>query len=203
MSAEAHLSFHGATREVTGSCFLFEACGKKVLIDCGLYQGGSRLPEANELPFAFNPAEIDCLLLTHAHLDHCGRIPLLVTRGFTGENITTNATRELARIVLLDSAHLQQEEAERAVRQHGRTGNGSQQPLYNLTDVLRTFDYFGREAKFDAPLSVADGLDVTFHQRWPYSGGGLDCRGFRRCRRPSPAHRVFRRYRPAARGIPA
>ncbi len=90
MSAEAHLSFHGATREVTGSCFLFQACGKKVLIDCGLYQGGSRLPEANELPFAFNPAEIDCLLLTHAHLDHCGRIPLLVTRGLTGKIFTTD-----------------------------------------------------------------------------------------------------------------
>jgi metallo-beta-lactamase family protein len=161
-NADAHLSFHGAAREVTGSCFLLEAGGRRVLIDCGLFQGGPRLPEANGLPFAFDPASVDFLLLTHAHLDHCGRIPLLVKRGFAGEIIATAATRELARIVLLDSAHLQQEEAERAARQRRRTGDGIEQPLYTLTDVLRTFDYFGREAAFDRPLSLADGLDATF-----------------------------------------
>jgi metallo-beta-lactamase family protein len=162
MTGSASLTFHGAAREVTGSCFLLEAGGKKILVDCGLYQGGPRLSAANTQPFAFDPAKIDILLLTHAHLDHCGRIPLLVKRGFAGEIITTAATRELTRIVLLDSAHLQQEEAERAARQNRRTGTVADTPLYALTDVLRAFDFFGREAAFDTPLSLADGLDATF-----------------------------------------
>lgn len=162
MTTPAILSFHGAAREVTGSCFLLEAGGKRILVDCGLYQGGAHLPAANEVPFGFDAADIDFLLLTHAHLDHCGRIPLLVKRGFRGEIITTSATRELARIVLLDAAHLQQEEAERAARRGRRTGNAEAEPLYSMPDVLRAFDYFGREAEFGNPFSLADGLDATF-----------------------------------------
>ena len=84
MSAGTALSFHGAAREVTGSCFLLEAEGKRVLVDCGMFQGGPQLAKANESDFGFDPASIDFLLLTHAHLDHCGRIPLLVKRGFRG-----------------------------------------------------------------------------------------------------------------------
>jgi len=105
------ISFHGADRGVTGSCHLVECAGKRILIDCGLYQGGRELNEENNQPFGFDPADIDYLLLTHAHLDHCGRIPLLAKRGFKGEIITTAATRELARLVMLDAAHLQEEEA--------------------------------------------------------------------------------------------
>lgn len=74
------LEFHGADQNVTGSCHLFEADGKKILIDCGLYQGGREMTEENAEPFGFDPSSIDVLLLTHAHLDHCGRIPLLVNR---------------------------------------------------------------------------------------------------------------------------
>ena len=105
------LSFHGADRGVTGSCHLIECAGLRILIDCGLYQGGRELNEENADHFGFDPATIDYLLLTHAHLDHCGRLPLLVKRGFSGEIITTAASRELARLVMLDSAHLQEEEA--------------------------------------------------------------------------------------------
>lgn len=162
MSDHATLSFHGAAREVTGSCFLLEVCGKRILVDCGLYQGGSHLANLNEAPFGFDASNIDIVLLTHAHLDHCGRIPLLVKRGFSGEIITTSATRELARIVLLDAAHLQQEEAERQARQNRRTGNGEPAPLYSMPDALRAFDFFGREAAFGQPLSIADGLEATF-----------------------------------------
>ncbi len=89
------LEFHGADQNVTGSCHLFEVAGKKILIDCGLYQGGRDMDEENSKPFGFGPANIDYLLLTHAHLDHCGRIPLLVKRGFTGEIISTSASLEL------------------------------------------------------------------------------------------------------------
>ena len=96
------ISFHGADRGVTGSCHLLECAGKRVLIDCGLYQGGHELSEENAAPFGFDAAAIDYVLLTHAHLDHCGRLPLLVKRGFRGEIITTAATRELARVVMLD-----------------------------------------------------------------------------------------------------
>ncbi len=103
------LEFHGADQNVTGSCHLLEVAGKKLLIDCGLYQGGREMDEENSEPFGFDPASIDYLLLTHAHLDHCGRIPLLVKQGFAGEIISTSASCELARVVLLDSAHLQED----------------------------------------------------------------------------------------------
>ncbi len=82
------LEFHGADQNVTGSCHLLDVSGTKILIDCGLYQGGREMKEENAEPFGFDPASIDYLLLTHAHLDHCGRIPLLVKRGFTGEIIS-------------------------------------------------------------------------------------------------------------------
>jgi len=78
------ISFHGADQEVTGSCHLIECNGKRVLVDCGMFQGGRRLEEENATDFGFQAADIDYLLLTHAHLDHCGRIPLLAKRGFRG-----------------------------------------------------------------------------------------------------------------------
>lgn len=109
-------SFHGAKQGVTGSCHLRECAGLKVLVDCGMYQGGHEIAEENTRPFGFDPAQIDFLLLTHAHLDHCGRIPPLVREGFEGAIITTGASRDLAKLVLLDSAHLQEEEARRAAR---------------------------------------------------------------------------------------
>ena len=86
------LSFHGADRVVTGSCHMLECGGQRILIDCGMLQGSSELDEENAEPFGFDPAAIDYVLLTHAHLDHCGRLPLLVNRGFCSEMITTTAT---------------------------------------------------------------------------------------------------------------
>src|SRR5579871_3231569 len=106
------VSFHGADRDVTGSCHLLEAAGKKILIDCGMLQGSRELDEENARPFGFDAQEIDTVLLTHAHLDHCGRLPLLVKRGFKGEIIATAATAELARLVIMDAAHLHDEEAQ-------------------------------------------------------------------------------------------
>ena len=85
------ISFHGADRDVTGSCHLVECTGHRILIDCGLYQGSRELVEENSDDFGFDPGSIDFLLVTHAHLDHCGRIPLLSKRGFRGEIITTAA----------------------------------------------------------------------------------------------------------------
>lgn len=104
------LSFHGADRSVTGSCHMLECAGRRLLIDCGMVQGSRELEDENAADFGFDPRAIDILLLTHAHLDHCGRLPLLVKRGFRGEVVATSATRDLARLVLLDAAHLQEEE---------------------------------------------------------------------------------------------
>ena len=159
-----NLSFHGATRTVTGSCHLLEACGKRILVDCGLLQGRRALEAENHAPFGFDPKTIDTVLLTHAHLDHCGRLPLLVKQGFRGEIVATAATRELTRLVLLDSAHLQEEEARRRTRQARRGGRAEDAgPLYTLIDALDVMDRFGRTAGYTKPIPLADGLTATFH----------------------------------------
>ena len=157
------LSFHGADRAVTGSCHLLECAGKRALVDCGLYQGERELDEQNAEPFGFDAGSIDYVLLTHAHLDHCGRLPLLVKRGFRGEIITTAASRELARVVMLDAAHLQEEEARRHTRRAHRHGDRpASGALYATLDAFQTMERFGRTATYGQPLELAAGLVVTF-----------------------------------------
>jgi metallo-beta-lactamase family protein len=158
------ISFHGADRGVTGSCHLIECSGRRVLVDCGLYQGGRELEEENAEPFGFDPAAIDALLLTHAHLDHCGRIPLLDARGFRGEIVTTAASRELARVVMLDAAHLQEEEARHRHRRAARRGapGGPPAPLYTELDALESLERFGRTALYGRPIELWEGFRATF-----------------------------------------
>ena len=159
------LSFHGADQGVTGSCHLIECGGKRILIDCGLYQGGRELNEENADDFGFDAAAIDFVLLTHAHLDHCGRLPLLYRRGFRGEIITTAASRELARLVLLDSAHLQEEEAKYQERKTARRGHesGDIKPLYTVLDTLNCFETFGRTAKYNQSITLGAGIVATYY----------------------------------------
>jgi metallo-beta-lactamase family protein len=158
------LSFHGADRSVTGSCHLVECEGKRILIDCGLNQGSRELNEENAEPFGFDAAGINYVLLTHAHLDHCGRLPLLAKRGFRGEIITTSASRELARLVMLDAAHLQEEDARYHARKLGQEGTAHHpdEPLYSTLDALNCLDYFGRTAEYSQILEVAAGVHATF-----------------------------------------
>ena len=164
------LSFHGAARMVTGSCHLVEAAGRRVLIDCGMIQGGPAAEAANAAAFGFDPAAIDCVLLTHAHLDHCGRLPLLVKRGFRGSIIATAATRDLARLVLLDAAHLQEEEARRDAahaarhgQRHGGRGHAAGgEPLYTLIDALDAMGRFVPPAKLGEELTLGPGLTARF-----------------------------------------
>jgi metallo-beta-lactamase family protein len=159
------ISFHGADQNVTGSCHLIECAGKRILIDCGLYQGKHELTDENYQSFGFDPASIDFLLLTHAHLDHCGRIPLLAKRGFTGEIITTAASLELARLVMLDSAGLQEEEARyqiRKAKRHSAKNNHHIEPLYTTLDALNSLDFFGRKAQYNETLELALGIKATF-----------------------------------------
>jgi metallo-beta-lactamase family protein len=158
------LSFHGADRSVTGSCHLVECAGKRILIDCGLHQGSHELDEENAAPFGFDAAAIDYVLLTHAHLDHCGRLPLLAKRGFRGEVIMTSASRELARLVMLDAAHLQEEDVRFRARRRGHD-NGTldnNKLLYTTLDALHCLDYFGRTAAYDQAFEVSAGVHATF-----------------------------------------
>lgn len=158
------LSFHGADRGVTGSCHLVECAGHRILIDCGLFQGARELDQENAGPFGFDAAQIDYVLLTHAHLDHCGRLPLLTKRGFHGEIITTGASRELARLVLLDAARLQEEDARyrahRAARQNRQ--DQASEPLYSVANALNSLEYFGRTASYGQPLELVTGIHATF-----------------------------------------
>jgi metallo-beta-lactamase family protein len=157
------LSFHGADRSVTGSCHLVECAGRRILIDCGFFQGGREITEANSADFGFDAAAIDFVLLTHAHLDHVGRLPILYKRGFRGEVIATSATRELARLVLLDTARLNEEEAQRRNRHRQRTGEEKRaEALFTLVDAALALDIFGRKATYDRPLAVAPGITATF-----------------------------------------
>ncbi len=155
------ISFHGADRGVTGSCHLVSCAGRKILIDCGMYQGGRELDEENSEPFGFDPKQIDFVLLTHAHLDHCGRLPLLAKRGFRGEIITTSATRELARLVMVDAAHLQEEEVEHRSAHH-RKHQHAAAPLYSVVDAFLALDYFGRITAYGQALQLAPGIRATF-----------------------------------------
>ncbi len=161
------ISFHGADRQVTGSCHLIECNGKRILIDCGLYQGGRELVEDNAEPFGFDAAGIDFLLLTHAHLDHCGRIPLLTKRGFKGEIITTAATRELSHLIMLDAAHLQEEEAEyqsrRSARSNSKERGVTVEPLYTELDAFNSIDLFGRVASYNKLMDIGPGIRASFY----------------------------------------
>jgi len=157
------LSFHGADRDVTGSCHLVECAGRRILIDCGLFQGGREIDEENAAAFGFDAAAVDIVLLTHAHLDHCGRLPLLVKRGFTGEIVATAATHDLARLVMLDSAHLQEEDARHRTRRAPRqAANDDEAPLYTARDALDSLERFGRTAVYDKPLALGGAGRATF-----------------------------------------
>jgi metallo-beta-lactamase family protein len=154
-------SCHGAAKQVTGSCHLVTCNDHHVLIDCGMFQGGAEVERGNAEPFGFDPASIDVLLLTHAHLDHCGRIPLLVRQGFRGRILTTAATRELARVVMLDAAGLQEEDARRTQRAN-RRGEAVTPPLYTLEDALHALDFLGPDVGYNATVPVVDGITARF-----------------------------------------
>ena len=159
------IEFHGANRNVTGSCHMVKCRGKTILVDCGLYQGGREMDEENMNDFGFDPADVDFLILTHAHLDHCGRIPLLVKRGFKGKIVSTPATRELARLVMLDSARIQEEEAKYRLKKVRRKSSNNEEvePLYDTLDALNSMDYFTDITGFQKRYRLADGINITFY----------------------------------------
>lgn len=141
MGSDPTLTFHGAARTVTGSCLVLEAAGKSVMIDCGLFQGSRSLEELNQLPFAFSARQIDALILTHAHIDHCGLTPCLVQDGFRGPIYCTEPTRDLLEFTLPDAGRIQESEAERSARRRTREGREPFAPLYTEADALEVLEY--------------------------------------------------------------
>ena len=156
------ITFLGSTKIVTGSNFLVEAAGKKFLVDCGLYQGKAELEEQNYREFDYNPAEIDFMLLTHAHIDHSGRIPKLYNDGFKGPIYAHKATCDLCQIMLPDSGHIQEMEAEWKNKKRIRKGQQTRGPLYTAEDALKCMEIFV-PVKYDEIIQVSENIYVRFN----------------------------------------
>jgi metallo-beta-lactamase family protein len=155
------VQFLGATRTTTGSMYLLELNGRRVLLECGLYQGRRGDSVERNLHFPFDPRTLDAAILSHAHIDHCGNFPNLYRQGFTGNIFCTFATRDLANIMLQDSAHIQQADTFFVNKLRAKKGLPPVAPLYSITDaemVTRQFIAVG----YDRPMLVSDGLTVTF-----------------------------------------
>ena len=148
----------GGAGSVTGSNYLIETTeGKKILVDCGLFQGGKQMETRNWEDWGFDPAGIEALFLTHAHIDHSGRIPKLVKDGFQGRIFTSPPTSELCEIMLLDSANIQEMDAEWQTRKNQRQAKGAVEPLYTVADAESSFKYFS-PAERDRTLGIAPGI---------------------------------------------
>ena len=155
------ITFLGAARTVTGSCYLVEVGAKKFLVDCGMFQGSKLVKAFNEKEFLFHPGELDAVVLTHAHVDHSGLLPKLVKEGYHGPIYCTKSTKELCSILLPDSAHIQEGDAEFANRKGMRAGKKEVVPLFTVDDADRALKLF-RIRDFGEEFKVVDGETVKF-----------------------------------------
>ncbi len=168
------LTFCGAARNVTGSRYLLETENVRFLVDCGMHQERD-FRHRNWEKFRVPPSELAAVLVTHAHLDHCGMLPKLVAEGFRGRIICTPATGDIAKIILLDSAKLQEEDAAYKKKRHlreGRRGPHPEVPLYTSEDAERTFPFF-ETVDYDVPVAVAEGVTATFHDAGHVLGSSM------------------------------
>lgn len=165
-----NIRFLGAVKGVTGSCHLIEFRGKKILLDCGMFQGKNE--ELNSEEIEFNPAEIDYLFLSHSHIDHSGRIPLLVKKGFKGIIYCSKPTYDLCEIMLVDSAHIQETEAEWQNRKAKRSGRRLVEPMYTQNDALDSFKYFNT-VLYDQIINVDEFLTVKFNDAGHILGSSI------------------------------
>jgi len=166
------ITFYGAAKTVTGSCYLIEHQSLRFLVDCGLYQGSKELKERNYGPFPFEPAEIDFLLLTHAHIDHSGLIPKLYKAGFKGPVYATAGTMDLSGVMLPDCGHIQEMEVERKNRKSMRSGKALLKPIYMATDAHDCLRYF-RPVEYNIPISPAVGIEVLFRDAGHIFGSAI------------------------------
>ncbi len=153
--------FLGATRTTTGSMYLFEINGKRLLLECGLYQGHRDEAIERNCCFPFDPKQVDAVVLSHAHIDHCGNLPNLCQQGFDGNIYCTFATRDLASIMLVDSAEIQRSDAEFVSKKRAKQGLPPVKPLYTAADADKAIRQFVG-INYDRPFPVLDGVTVTF-----------------------------------------
>jgi metallo-beta-lactamase family protein len=155
------ITLHGAAGDVTGSAYLVETDRARVLVDFGMFQGGARIEAKNVLPAGLLSKRLDAVVVTHAHLDHVGRLPLLIKNGYTGSIHATKPTVDLAGLILRDSAHLQAQEVERNNRKRERAGKPLQELLYTAQDVEQTMEHF-RPVEFHRDVAVAEGITARY-----------------------------------------
>lgn len=166
------VKFMGAARTVTGSCYILEAAGRRFAIDCGMHQGNAEIEKRNWDVDIYDPAAIEFMLMTHAHMDHSGLLPRLVQKGFRGRVYMTPPTRDLLRIMLLDSAHIQEMEAQWKNRKRIRIGDADVSPLYTEKDALAAFPLFST-VTYGEPFSPSPGLTVTFRDAGHILGAAM------------------------------
>ena len=166
------ITFLGATRTVTGSNYLVEAAGKKFLVDCGLWQGKAELEEENYSEFEFNPQEIDFMLLTHAHIDHSGRIPKLYKEGYRNKIYAQKATKDLCAIMLPDSGHIQEQESEWKNRKRIRKGERPREPIYTAEEATKCLEIF-EAVKYNEIIEITPDIHVRFNDAGHMLGSSI------------------------------
>lgn len=162
----------GAASEVTGSCHLVRVGDYRILLDCGLFQGSRRAEERNRSPFAFDPKTIDAVVLSHAHIDHSGRLPMLVKHGFRGPIYTHKATRELCDIMLKDSAILNERDTEHENRRRERRGDALIEPLYSLADAVAAVKQF-KSMPYDRTQEILPGVSIALRDAGHILGSAI------------------------------
>ena len=167
-----NITFLGATKTVTGSNFLVEGAGKKFIVDCGMYQGSTKDEMKNSESFLFDVNEIDFMLLTHAHIDHSGRIPKLYNEGYRRPIYTTKATCDLCSIMLPDSGHIQEMEIEWRNRKRKREGKEALPPLYTAADAIKSMEIF-KPIKYDEIIEIDPNIHVRFNDAGHMLGSSI------------------------------
>lgn len=166
------IQFCGASTSVTGSCHLITTDNFKVLLDCGQFQGSKAMEALNHEDFPFDPAEIDFMILSHAHVDHCGRIPLLVKRGFKGDIYCTDATADLVEVMLKDSGYIHEKEAEWQNRKNERAGRPLVEPLYTYNDAIDSLKYI-KPVLYDQLVELDPELKIVFNDAGHILGSAI------------------------------
>lgn len=166
------IQFCGAASGVTGSCHLITTEKHKILLDCGQFQGGKAMEAMNFEEFPFDPSEIDCVVLSHAHIDHCGRIPLLVKRGFKNNIYCTDATADLLDVMLKDSGYIHEKEAEWKNKKAERAGKPLVEPLYTYNDAMDSLKYV-KPVLYDQLITLCDDVELVFNDAGHILGSAI------------------------------
>ncbi len=166
------IEFCGASTGVTGSCHLLTSGDHKILLDCGQFQGGKAQEALNYEPFPFDASEIECVVLSHAHIDHCGRLPLLMKRGFRGKIYCTDATADLLDVMLKDSGYIHEKDAEWQNRKAERAGRKKVEPLYTYEDSVRTLDLV-QPVLYDQLINLNDDMRIVFNDAGHILGSAI------------------------------